>query len=446
MTEFSEMPQTFLFFMNVPPFLPTQIFFVATCLGTFAAVWLWTHSRERSLWKGPVRAAALVNLWLAMAITLFVISGLVSPLVRFQPLVHLLGEIATMGAFCLIAWHVSESLPNVANRRLTRFVLKASPIVFAGCWVAAAVLGARYPFPMTGILLDLPPQAFVYRAALLLPGLFYTGMFSVLITEAYVIAKAEAADPPVRRRLAFFGLGSLLFFLSCADHLAWSYVQSFSSTQRIELLAPPQIAAENILWMLTGLTWVLGITIPYAEGPTDHRINLHKQLTRDMREVKTELAVCSHRGVPGKRTAIAHLRLAADILELRSHDVPRAEKVLEMVAVVARWESNLSRDKVLSVANTHECLVGELPERSPEKQKLREDPLPAALAPAALLTGREPGRHIHLSPCWVQLACVAACDLRLLPTRLTSYVDQTVLHAYAVAKNQRFERAFHRPG
>ena len=442
MTQFSAVAQTFLFLMNIPPFLPTQVFFAATCLGTFAAVWLWTHSRARSLWKGPVRAAALVNLWMALAITLFMISGLVRPLVRFQPLVHLLGEIGTMGAFCLISWHVAESLPNVANRRLTRFVLKASPVVFAGCWVAAAVVGARYPFPMTGILLNLSPQAFTYRAALLLPGLFYTGMISVLIAEAYLIAKFEAADLPVRRRLAYFGIGSFLFFLSCADHLAWSYVQSSSSIQRIELLAPPQIAAENILWILTGLAWIFGITIPYAKGSTDHRINLHKQLARDMREVKTELAAGPSRRVPGKRTAIAHLRLAANIIELRSHEVPRAEKVLEIVALVARWQSNLSRDKVLSMAKAHECLVHELPERSPEKQKLSEDPLTTALRPAALLTGREPRYHLRRTPPWVQLACVAACDLRVLPSRLSSFVDPTVLHAYDVAKNQRFEKAF----
>jgi hypothetical protein len=436
-------PHTFLALLNVPPFLPTQIFFATTCLGTFAAVWIWTHFRERSLWKGPVRAAALVNLWMALTITLFTVSGLVNPLVRFQPLIHMLEEIGTMGAFCIISWHVAESLPNVVNRRLTRFVLKSSPVVFAVFWVTAATLGARHPFPMTGILLDLSPHAFAYRAALLLPGLFYTGMFSVLISEAYLIAKAEAADPPVQRRLTYFAVGSFLFFASCADHLAWSYVQSFASGETIELLAAPQIVAENVLWVLTGFAWVSGITVPYAQGSsTDRRISVHKQLTRDIREVKTELIAGPSRRVPGRRTAVGHLRRAAEILGLRSHEVGRAEKVLEVVAAVANEEGNLSRDKVLSMAETHESLMKELPESSPEKQKLREDPLPAALRPATLLTAREPGRHLGLTPSWVQLACVAACDLRILPPHLTSCLDQRVLHAYNAAKNQGSERTF----
>lgn len=443
MNPHSTMPQAFMFLMNVPPFLPTQVFFAATCLGTFAAIWLWTRFKERSLWKGPVMAAALVNLWMAFSITLFMVSGLVGPLIRLQPLIHLLGEIGTMGAFCLISWHVSESLPNIANRTVTRIVLKASPVVFTACWVMAAILGTRYPFPMTGILLDLSPQAFAYRAALLLPGLFYTGTISLLILEAYLVARFEAADPPIRRRLAFFGIGSFLFFLSCADHLAWSYVQSFTPGRTIELLAPPQIAAENILWVLTGLAWILGITAPYAQGSTDHTMKIHKQLTRDIREVKTDLITRQSTKVTGRRTAVAHLRLAAEILNLRPPEVSWAEKVLEVVAVVATEKSGIHRDKVLSMAETYEFLINELPERSPEKQKLREDPLSAAIRPAILLTSRESCNHLGYTTRWVQLACVAACDLRILPTHLISHVDRTVLHAYETAKHHGFERSFH---
>ena len=428
--------------LNVPPFLPSQIFFATTCLGTFAAVWLWTHYRKRALWKGPVRAAALVNLWMALTISLFTVSGLVPALVRFQPLVHMLEEIGTMGAFCIISWHAAESLPNVVSRKAVRFTLRTAPAVFAGCWILAATLGARYPFPMTGVLLDLEPQAFAYRAALLVPGCLYTGMLSLLILQAYLVARIEAVEASVQRRLVLFGLGCFLFFVSCVDHLAWSYVQSFGTGSTIASLAGPQIATENTLWVLTGFVWVLGITIPRAEGTTDRRISAHKQLTRDIAELKAALNVGPSTRVPGRRTAVAHLRRAAEILALSPREVIRTEKVLELVAVIASQESKLSRYKVLSLAATHESLVDGLPERSPEKQRLREDPLPAALRPAALLTSREPGRRLGNVPPWVQLACVAACDLRILPLTLTSSVDPAVLCAYEIARSQRYERAF----
>ena len=112
---------------------------------------------------------------------------------------------------------------------------------------------------MTGIFVELPAVAFFYRATLLIPGLLYTGLIAELYRRDLKLANAVGADPGYVRRMTFFFLGSLVFCVTCADLLVWSYLLVYASPATLHLLAIPQVIAEDVLWALMGITWMLGI-------------------------------------------------------------------------------------------------------------------------------------------------------------------------------------------
>ncbi len=433
-----------LMLANVSSFLPNQVFFAVTCFATFAAVRLWTWVRAPNLWKGPPRAVALVNLWMALTIALFTVSGLVDPLKPWQPTLHMLEEIGTMGAFCYLAFKVTDLLPTVATRRSLELVLKASPLVFGACWTTALLIGWRQPFPMTGLFVDLPDTAFAYRFALLAPGLLYTGLITVLCSRDLKLAKQVGADDAYTRRMTFFYLGSATFLAGCADHLAWSYLQVFGSPQLVRALAGPQVIAEAVLWMLMGVTWMLGIFSPYRQSTVDRSIADYKRFLRRLRRLKTDLLVNLPREVPHRRTTTGHLRDAAAVLDVPPREAARGEKVFEVVAARSTGATALSEEDLLGLAELYQRLLHNLPEGSPERHNLGADPLPAALEPAVWVTS--PERRIQQeepAPTrGVQLGYLAATDLGLVPPKSLPHLDPAVAQAYEQAKEEDTRLAF----
>ena len=428
----------------VSTYLPNQIFFGLTCFATFSAIRLWTWARAPKLWKGPFRAVALVNLWMALTIALFAVSGLVPRLQPWQPTVHMLQEIGTMGAFCYLALKATDLSPTVTSRRTLELVLKAAPLVFGGCWVTAAVLGWRHPFPMTGLFADLPEAAFFYRATLLVPGLFYTGLIAAVYRRDLGLAKAVGADAGYVRRMVFFFLGSVVFCVTCADLLLWSYLQVYAPPELLRTLALPQVIAEDLLWMLMGLTWMLGIISPYRSGAVDRSMADYRTFLRLLRNLKTELLVNLPREVPNRRTTTAYLRNAAAVLGMSPNEAARGEKVFELVAARATGATRLCEDEFASLSGLYERLLYTLPEDSPERRNLGDDPLPAALAPASRRPGlgRDPSHDPAVLSQWAQLGYLAANDLGLLSPRSTPHTDPAVSHAYEKAKLDDTRLAF----
>ena len=428
----------------VSTYLPNQIFFALTCFATFSAIRLWTWARAANLWKGPFRAVALVNLWMALTIALFTVSGLVPRLQPWQPTAHMLQEIGTMGAFCYLALKVTDLSPTVTSRRTLELVLKAAPLVFGACWTTAAVLGWRHPFPMTGLFADLPEAAFFYRATLLVPGLFYTGLIAAVYRRDLGLAKAVGADPGYVRRMVFFFLGSVVFCVTCADLLAWSCLQVYAPQELLRTLALPQVIAENVLWMLMGLTWMLGIISPYRSGAVDRSMADYKRFLRLLRNLKTELLLNLPREVPNRRTTTAYVRDAAALLDMPPVEAARGEKVFELVAAHATGATRLSVDEFASLSQLYERLLYTLPEDSPERRNLGEDPLPAALAPASRRPGssRNPTHGPAALSRWAQLGYLAANDLGLLSPGSTPRTDPAITHAYQKAKQDDARLAF----
>ena len=430
--------------LNVSSFLPNQIFFAFTCAATCIAIRLWTHFRARPLWRGPFRTVALVNLWMAFTIALFAVSGLVPQLEPWQPTIHMFEEVGTMGAFCYLAFKLTDLLPTVATRRSLEAILKASPLVFGVCWGIAADIGWRDPFPMTGLFVELPAEAFAYRAALLVPGLFYTGLISVLFSLDLRLAKSVGADPAYVRRMSFFFMGSLTFCVSCADHLAWAYLQVFGAREVVHLVAPPQVALEDLLWLAMGLTWMLGIVSPPRESSTDQSIAEYRRFLRRLRLLKTDLLISLPERVPNRRSATGYLRDAAGTLGLYPEQASWGAKVFEVVTALSVGATDLGRNDLLDLADLYERLLKNLPEDTPERENLRADPLPPALRPATRLTGSRPPMHQDLLtvPAWAQLGYLAADDLGLLPSTSRPRFDPTVKRAYDDAKISDQQTAF----
>lgn len=387
---------------------------------------------------------ALVNLWMAFTITFFAVSGLVPQLEPWQPTIHMLEEVGTMGAFCYLAFKLTDLLPTVVTRRSLEAVLKASPLVFGVCWGIAADIGWRDPFPMTGLFVELPADAFAYRAALLVPGLFYTGLISILFSVDLRLAKSVGADPAYVKRMTFFFMGTLMFCVSCADHLAWAYIQVFGARELVHLVAPPQVVLEDILWLAMGLTWLFGILYPHRESSTDQSIAEYRRFLRRIRLLKTDLLVKLPERAPNRQSATGYLRDAAEALGLCPEQASWGGKVFEVVTALSVGATDLGREDLLDLADLYERLLRNLPEDTPERENLRADPLPPALRPATHVTGvnRSMYQDLPALPAWAQLGYLAAKDLGLISSTLRPRFDPAVERAYDEAKLNDSQTAF----
>lgn len=426
--------------LNVSPYLPNQVLMALTGLCVFVAVRVWTYRRARWMWDGPYRAAALAGLWVFLTVSVFVFAGLYDPLKPWQTTVHMLEEIAAMAAFTSLAFDVAKRDPLAASNRLLRILLKSSAVTFPACWLSALALGYTRPFPMTGLLHDLPPEAFVYRALLIVPCLFYAGLTSAVVLKTYLLAKTERGDAPFRRRVGLFFLGSLALFFVAIDQLVLAYMQSFASYQALRSLGPWQVLAENALFAASGMFWILGIVSLDEQSVTDQALKSHQRFLRGIREVKTDLLVKLPKKVPYRRRTLAHIRQASEdpLLRLSPCDGARAEKVFELVAAKSTGATEHGPDSLLGLDNLYDSLMKDLPTNSPERETLASDPLPTALQPAARAlqrcqTDQDKERAAH-EPRWAQLGYAAAVELGLLQENVLSSLDPQVVIALRRAK------------
>lgn len=429
--------------LNVSPYLPNQVAMALTGLAVFAAIRAWTYRRARSMWDGPYRAAALTGLWVFLTVSVFVLSGLYDPLKPWQPTLHMLEEIGTMGALTYLAFDVTRSIPGAANNPLLELLLKSSAVTFPACWISALALGYRHPFPMTGLFYDLPPEAFTYRALLVVPCLFYAGLMTAVVLRSYLLARTEGADPPYTRRLGCFVLGHLGLFAVAADQLAWAYLQSFAANHVLRLLAPWHVAGENVLFCAIGVFWTLGIISPHRHSSTDQGLDHHKRFLRHLKDIRDDLRLqLRRRGGAYWRGTLDHIRRAAEdpVLRLSPIDEARAEKVFELVVANSEGINEYGPEALLDCDRLYTTLMNELPRSSPERATLSSDPLPTALRPAAhaLQRGRT-GHDAHEAarqPRWAQLGYAAAADLDLLDEEVLPGLDPSVVTALRRAKAQ----------
>ncbi len=426
--------------LNVSPYLPNQLFMALTGLGVFVAIRVWTLRTDKSMWHGPYRAAALSALWVFMTVSVFIFSGVYRPLEPWQTTVHMLEEVAVMGTFIYLAFDVTRTVPIAVNSRPLKVLLKSSVVTFPIFWLSALALGYTHPFPMTGLLRDLPPEAFAYRALLIVPCLFYAGLMSAVVLRSYLLARTEKADPPYKRRLGLFVLGHLALFSACVEQLTWAYLQSFAGYQALPLLAPYQVVAENAVFLSIGVFWTLGIITPNEHSATDQALKSHKRFLRGIRGVKTDLLVRLPKTAPYRRRTLAYIRCASEdpILCLSPRDKARAEKVFELVAARSTGATEHDPDSLLGLNDLYNTLMNDLPENSPERGTLASDPLPMALQPAAhalrkYQSGQDKDGAV-LEPEWVQLGYAAAAELGLLQENVLSCLDPRVVTALRKAK------------
>lgn len=430
--------------LNVSPYLPNQVAMALTGLAVFVAIRAWTYRRARSMWDGPYRAAGLTGLWVFLTVSVFVFSGLYDPLKPWQPTLHMLEEIGTMGALTYLAFDVTRSIPVAANNPLLELLLKSSAVVFPACWVSALALGYSHPFPMTGLFHDLPPEAFIYRALLVVSCLLYAGLMTAVVLRSYLLARAEGADPPYKRRLGFFVLGHMGLFSVAADQLAWAYLQSFAANHTLRLLAPWQVVTENALFCAIGVFWTLGIVSPHQHSPTDQGLDDHKRFLRRLRDIRDDLRLQLGKRGGGAywRGTLDHIRRAAEdpVLRLSPSDEARAEKVFELVVANSEEANEYGPEALLDCDRLYTTLMDELPRSSPERATLASDPLPTALRPAAhALQRSRTGHDAHEAarqPRWAQLGYAAAADLALLDENVLPGLDPSVVTALRRAKAQ----------
>lgn len=425
--------------LNASEYLPNQIVHGAVCLTVFLALRVWTLFRPQ-LWGGYLRVAAYFHLSVALGILLFKLSSL--PPLRaweLEPLAHMLEEFGPMGAYSWGAVYLSRAFINVVERPNLNRVLESAPYVFACCWLVAFSIALFDRFPMTGMHTELSPWSFPYRAAILGPGIFYCGLFSFVFLERALL---ENINRLVAVRLTFFSIGSFVFFLICADQLAWAYVHAFASPETRDGLAGPQIAIESTLYALMGGSWLTGLAVSYRRSHTQRSIESHKKYLRLRRSLAAELSKLPKR-VPRYHTKLFYLNRAAELLYLEEKDLEKAQGILQLVHVMNLPDQETSpwRQQVLLLDRLHASLIHDLSEDVPQKELLREDQLPKTLKPALSLTASNSKVDLTGKPLWVQLPAAVAADNDILPKDQTNSilesrrVSGSVLQAYEDAKN-----------
>ena len=429
---------TTLALLNASEYLPNQIVHGGVCLTVFLALRVWTLFRPQ-LWGGYLRIAAYFHLSVALGILVFKLSSL-PPLQTWElePVAHMLEEFGPMGAYSWGAVYLSRAFINVVERPKLNRVLESAPYVFACCWLVAFSIALFNRFPMTGMHTELSPWSFPYRAAILGPGILYCGLFSFVFLERALL---ENINRLVAVRLTFFSLGSFVFFLICADQLAWAYVHAFASPATRDALAGPQIAVESTLYALMGGSWLTGLAVSYRRSNTQRSMESHKKYLRLRRYLAVELSKLPRR-VPRYHTKLFYLNRAAELLYLEDKDLEKAQGILQLVYVMnlPYEQTGLRRQEVLLLDRLHDSLIHDLSEDVPQKELLREDQLPETFKPALSLTASNSKADLTGKPLWVQLPAAVAADNGVLPKDQTTgilesqLVSGSVLQAYKDAK------------
>lgn len=422
--------------LNQSQSLTGQIVMGAVCFTAFAMLYVlsfkWSH-----LWKGHIKVAAYLYLTVAVGIVVFKLASLPS-LSRYnlEPTAHMVEEIGTMGAYSYIGYYLSRKFINVTERPKLALILSHTFHVYVICWTIALALGVGCmigvlaPFPMTGLYVDLPGWSVLYRAVILVPGIFYCTIFTfAFLDRAYI----EETDARLAARLTLLAGACMFWVFICADELGWAAIQAYAPGELRNSLAGTHASVEGLLYFFNGMFLLAALVMPRRPDNTEKSVRSHKEFQKLSRMLKEELAEL-YRTFPEWKRTRDQLHRAAGSLELPSNDLPKIEKVIELIALMNLKET-FPRQKLVRLFELRQSLMADLPEDSPERRDLTDDPLIGSLGAALSLT-KKPFRDTDLTGEAIQteLAAAIVADRRILNYGDNYRLSTEVLAAYEAAK------------
>ncbi len=322
-----------LVLLNISPYPPSQALLFVASVAVFAVILIYTRSRKE-LWARRIKQASMFNGLIAVGIIAFWITYWFSD-PRFLPFVHFLEEFGVMASFAAVAWHVGTNLVFSGDKYFFTVLCKSCSILFGVGVLIAAILGIQHGFPMMGVR-PLPVEAFTYRAALLIPGIFATLLIFVGFASEYLFE--AKADHKRKRRQFWFGAGSLIWLVIVCGHLGFSYLNVF----RYELLTTPTvfravIGVEFMLYILMAVTWIRAITLDIAQ-----KSDVQQQMEADLRRLVHE---------------ISRRRRFFDLADLYPDWADRAEKLLLAVKLhsIRRGCDEQLETALAAFADVHLC-------------------------------------------------------------------------------------------
>lgn len=378
--------------LNQSEYLPNQLLHGSIGLLVFAV--LFVFSRRRSaLWAYWLKVLAYFHLGLFFGVLIFKLSGtgffeewMLSVLPAsarfypFEPAAHMVEELATMGGYSYLAVvYLRREYPNVFERPALSSVLKSAFPVYALCWSLALCVGLLHPFPMTGLHTRLDEWSVLYRAAILLPGVFYCSVFTWVFWEA---ARQKTVARSARRQI-LLGLGALSWALVCAEQFAWSALHALASPSTRDSWAAWHVASESGLYTLMGATWLGAALVSYRISPIERNIQDYMNYLRRTRHLKSELADL-YRLLPQWKLATYRLHSGGGALGLPKAERDEALKLVQL-ASLPRLKTTYTEPMLRSLYELRASLLEKLPAESSEFAVLSTEPEGRSLGPALLL-------------------------------------------------------------
>lgn len=310
--------------LNASEYLPNQLMHGAIGLVVFLVLFL-IGSQNKAFWDCTViRAAACFHLALAVGVLVFKLSSL-GPLAQYQlePLAHMIQELATMGAYSFVAVYMSDKFINVIRRPRLASILSRAHYIYAVCWLIAFTIAIFHRFPMTGLYTELDPWSVPYRAAILVPGIFFCSIFTLMFLERAIIEETDS------RMAVTFTLacgGSFVWFLICVEQMSWAVVHALFTPELRDALATPHVVTESLLYSLMGIFWLSTLIVAYGPSRSDQGDWNHWEYQKLAQELGVSL-VGIHKLVPKWHTTLDRMRRAAWSLEMSSDDLLKAQKI-----------------------------------------------------------------------------------------------------------------------
>lgn len=220
----------------------------------------------------------------------------------------------------------------------------------------------------------------------------------------------------------------------CADELGWAAIQAYASNGLRNSLADTYASITGLLYFLNGTFLLAALVMPRRPDRTEQSVRNHKEFQSASRELKEELMGLYRRFPEWKRTR-EQLRRAGESLELSSNDLPKIEKIIELVALT-KLKETFPRQRMLRLFELRQTLMADLPEDSPERRDLVDDPLIGSLG-AALSITKDPTTDVDLTgeSIQVKLAAAVVADRRFLGCGENFYLGSGVPAAYEASKS-----------
>jgi hypothetical protein len=378
--------------LNQSEYLPNQLLHGSIGLCVFVVLFVFSR-RRTELWAYWLRICAYFHLGLFFGVLIFKISGagffetwMLSTLPAskgfhpFEPIAHMIEEFATMGAYSFVAvFYLRREYPNVFERPRLSSILKSAFPVYTLCWFIALYVALAHPFPMTGLHTRINDWSVLYRAVILLPGVFYCSIFTWIFWEA---ARQRTVARSARRQ-TLLALGSLSWALVCAEQFAWATLHAFASPGVRDNWAMTHVISESSLYTFMGLTWLGAALVSYQISPIERNIQNYMNYLRRMRHLKSELADL-YRQFPQWKLTTDRLVSAGEALGLSDAEQRETLKLIQ-IASLPRLRSNYTRSMLYSLHELRDSLLEKLPTDSSELAVLHSEPEGKSLGPALLL-------------------------------------------------------------